>query len=653
MKFKTLLTELISERQTHQKQRQSVAISGLNNGKMNFAGHEACVCKFCGIYFSSAEYLETHIVRRHGRKSVELETLATVKIQRRFADADLKENTEKTAIAAAPEAVMHKIVAQIERALHEHEGRLRSFAQEEAEKVMQMYKRQLIESKQLEEIKSGQLKMEQQREDLQQLLDKMYLQKEEAEDELSDLKVQIQSLTTKKQMLESTIDVICPLPHKCDEAADAKIINLQQIIEKDKAELTSARRELTQVQALHLSALRKKKALAAKLALSREACCVHRQAASSQTERPCMISKNIQTDDFQQREVPSTMLPDRSSQMEQTLRANKAVQTVVNRSCAILQELVVCKDICTNPTRSNKTDVRVQTEDTMPAPFLEGVESRIYIVDDLGKDNALASIAKVSEPILHGSAADEKTVITACQGELSESITQKSDGIIGQILLDNISERTHSAANKVASPCSTVSGSYSTIPCHKFIKNRFQHHENVIEERVRACLAQLDQMSCRFGTPANSTRLSNKKFIQVQQALQNRSETLSSEVLSKMASCENVVSKIIKEEWVPMEEIKPNLQNSVKSKAKVESEISQGIRMQATATFGAATETKQPSDSSNGAKVMKDLKSLKKLPRRRLVNDIDAQLCNAYSIMAPTRRYSAKNQLTVLVKEEA
>ncbi|OWZ03472.1 hypothetical protein PHMEG_00024792 [Phytophthora megakarya] len=179
--IETLLTELVAERRAKQKRR------GLDkeDDKMQEA------------------------------REIVVETPVKQKMKHNFVQEN-KENKVNEDLVAS-ETAMQKMVQQVERALHEHEEKMRSLAEQETEKVKQMMKIELNQQ-------------------AQQQLDEAYLQKELAENEVADLKQQIQFLTLKKKMAGTTANPVVPttLSHTTDDAliaAKAEIKDLQHTLE--------------------------------------------------------------------------------------------------------------------------------------------------------------------------------------------------------------------------------------------------------------------------------------------------------------------------------------------------------------------------------------------------------------------------------------
>ncbi|KAG2842211.1 hypothetical protein PC129_g19865 [Phytophthora cactorum] len=455
--IETLLTELISERRAKQKRRALMEKTDEDIEEVSPAMQEARVCGFCGKLFSSTEYLEKHLV-------------------------DEKENKAKNEDTAASEVAMQKMVQQVEKALHKHEEKLRLLAEEETQKVKQMYERLHSESKLAEDTRVSRLQAEQQQESQRQL-DEISLQKQKAEDELADLKQQIQFFTLKKKMMGAEPKVVQPinLPHNSDDAlivAEMEIRDLQQTLETVNAELTSAREELMKVQALHLSALRKKKELADKLALSRGASPITQQNNESQTNQPGMINATVQTD-----EQSSPVL----------------IESVkLTEPCTPL-----CADVGTDSLILSYEDVGIQTTDLLQEEPLLNAEVEVSKIDNLTLEDEPASSAVAPELILDDSAAVDVSSVDDTAAS-PEPATPENDELVPdyieqlniQALLDIITERAQSAASKVLSSDVPVSRNYSSIPRHKYVRSCFQHDEDA--PRVSAYLRAICGLSSRL-----------------------------------------------------------------------------------------------------------------------------------------------------------
>ncbi|KAE9242018.1 hypothetical protein PF004_g6794 [Phytophthora fragariae] len=655
--IETLLTELISERRA--KQRRRVLVEKENDednemeGVLRPAVQEARVCGFCGKLFSSKEYLEKHLVRRHSGESIEVDTPVKSKMRRNVGEVleDAAENVTKEDQATS-EAVMQKMVQQVERALHEHEEKLRSLAEEEAQKVKQMYERLRTDTKLAEELKATRMVAEQQHEESRRQLDEVCLQKQKAEDELADLKQQIQFHILKMKMMGTAGLPTSVVPHGNDDklaAAEADIKHLQQTLEDVNSELNAAREELRKVQALHLSALRKKKELADKLALTREPSPVVTKGDGSQTEGLPMINETVQTD-----EQISPLLIEKETE-------------------AIPQpNSPICEDVGTDPVTLTYEDAASQTVDVLRATSADA-EVQVAIIDDPVPMLAPAVSLADADPILHAVPTVDSGVGTDVEDvALSKSAQQDDERIPDYIqqlhsqdLLDALTERAQKAANNAASNDGTsdsVSKNCSSISRHKYVRSRFQHDENAVKERVASCLSQLERFASRFGVPAKSAWLSEENLQIVQQALHGHLEILPNEVLARMIECENNANVIIEKEWVPMEKTRQQALDRFKMEARAKSEISQGLVRQAMAAFGTSMKSAQMSRGASNAVVTIHAERAVASEENAAESNLDAATKplelptnreggHDLSVLTPARRYSVKHQLTVVVKE--
>ncbi|GMF12171.1 unnamed protein product [Phytophthora lilii] len=623
--IEALLTELIAERRA--KQRKKALMDKENddgNEVEEVFRQEARVCGFCGKLFSSKEYLEKHLVRRHGGENVQMETPVKHKMTRNFGD-DVEDTRSKVKAqdTAAAEVAMQKMVQQVKRALHECEEKMRLLAEEEAQKVQKMYEQLHVETKLVEELKNTRLQTERQHEESQRQLDEVIQQKLKAEDELSDLKQQIQFLTLKQKMIGTALPS-ATISHTTDEknalaAAEAEVKKLQQTLEIVNVELSSSRDELAKVQALHLSALRKKKELTEKLALLREAAAVVHEDSYCQTDQPIVVHTAMQTE-----QLPNPQIIESGTITDQ---------------CASARE-----DVGNDPWILN-TDIGVQTMDRSDTALADA-EVQVEILADLAPmpsptDNLVELVVGAPQPTLQESppndATEEAADLASAEQDIDKSIPDYIQNLHSQDLLGALVERAQS---------------------------RFQHDEFVVKERVASCLSQLEQFSCRFGVPAKSAWLSEENLQLVQQALHGHLEVLPTEVLAKMVECENSVNAIIEREWAPMEKTRQEALERFKREAHAKSEASQGLVRQAMAAFGlAAHNTDQPSDISRmeiveapntEESVITDKKSAETnagaVKPQTLSTSSKRDSCSP--AITPARRYSAKNQLTVVVDEE-
>ncbi|KAL4138677.1 hypothetical protein PRIC2_002181 [Phytophthora ramorum] len=467
--IETLLTELISGRRARQRKKTLMEKGDEEMDEVQ----EARACGFCGKLFSSAEYLEKHLVRRHAGESLEVETLVKHNMKRDFErEGEDKENKMKNENAAASEVAMQKMVQQVERALHDHEEKLRSLAEEEATKVQQMYERLHAETKLAGELNLSRNKTEDEHNVSQRQMDEVCQQKQKAEDELEDLKQQIQFLTLKGNMMRSA-GLPASSPSRDDNAlvaAETEIRNLQQTLEVVNRELAASREELAKVQALHLSALRKKKELVDKLASSREDSSVVLREISTQTEQRATVDGGVQTD---------------YDQISSSLIENETLTEPYAPACA---------DVGTDALVLSYEDMGIQTVDLLQAPALFDAEVQAVIEDD-PIPTTIAAVRHEGpdltsqEPLNDtGSLMEEIVPPHPTAQKKDDQISDYIQQIHSQDLLDTLAERAQSAASKAVTTeaqQNPIARDYSSIPRHKYVRSRFHHDEDVVKELQR------------------------------------------------------------------------------------------------------------------------------------------------------------------------
>jgi hypothetical protein len=411
--IETLLTELIAERRAKQKRRAfEKEEDGVGEAEQV---QEARVCGFCGKLFSSAEYLEKHLVRRHGGERLEVETPVKNRMRRDFRDEmEDKENRARNDDSAAVEVSMQKMVQQVERALLEHEEKLQLLAEGETQKVQQAFERLHAETKLAEERKVTRLETEQQRKEVLRQLDEISLDKQNAEEKLADLKQQIQFLTLKKKMMGSSGSPASLPPNEDDAltAAKAEIRKLQDTLGVVSSELTASREELAKVHSLYLSALRKKKELADKIALQREIpAATAQQEHSSQTDNLTVVNESVQTDE-------------------------QARPLLVESKALTEPSAPICVDVGTDAWRSSCEDVGIQTVDLLEAAF---VDAEVQA----GTDEPASTITEpVSQeaPTAQADSSEVAKEIVAVQKD-EERLPDYIQQIHSQGLLERLTER--------------------------------------------------------------------------------------------------------------------------------------------------------------------------------------------------------------------
>ncbi|RLN92319.1 hypothetical protein BBJ28_00018455 [Nothophytophthora sp. Chile5] len=639
--IETLLTELMSERRARQRKRAAMEKEKEfgNDGEevLRPSVQEARVCGFCGKLFSSPEYLEKHLVRRHAGASRELKFPPSSKRHEPLRDEEAIVSKRKQ--DDEPEQVMQKMVRQVERALQEHEENLRSLAKEEARKVQQVYEQLHVETQLAEELKASRLKSEKQHEHAQRQLDEILQQKQEAEDALADLKEQIQFLTLKKKMMgPPALNAVLPasfLVHEASVEAEREVKRLQQTLEMVNSELATSREELAKLQAAHLTLLRNKQGVASALPVAepQEVSPIVRHDNASQTDQIFVADHDTQTD-------------------EEPVNPSEKVPEPPPPSQA---------DIGTDAPVLNHRDIGTQMVEALPAVV------QVAVMDDLPPSVAeqLTGLGSTS-----GSPADAAVQSGSPQPTMQvteERLPDYIQQIHIQELLDMVTARAQTAV-RVASDVTVASdgsGSSARICCslprHKFVRSRFHHDEQVVNQRISSCLEQLEQFSRRFGVPAKSSWLSSDNLQLVQRALHGHLEVLPTDVLSKMVDCENAVNAMITKEWVPREKARQQALERFKVETQAKSQANQGLVRQAMAAFTSTGEAKQQSGVGlgKGAEV-EDADRLGTAGIEKNESGSSREEGQDVSIEKPKllglgqgRRYSGSNVLTVTIEERA
>ncbi|KAL7680577.1 putative Zinc finger protein DZIP1 [Plasmopara halstedii] len=557
--IQTLLTEIILEKQAKQRKRAVINEREENRDNISSVVQEARVCGYCGKLFSSTIYLEKHLVRRHKGESIKMEAPLTHAMKHDVTDETEKENKVEQ---SATEAAMQKMVQQIEKALYKHEEKIQSLAQDEEKKLAKILQRLQSNATVDEELKACQIKIDRLNEDSKRQLHEMCKQKQQYKDELGDLKQQIKDLTVKKKTMGVPNDVILPLvlSPKSDDALVAtqtEVDNLRQTLKDVRAELISTQRELTKVQALHLLALKKKKVLSDKLALSCAIPTIARQGASSQTNHIRMTSKSVQTDaphNHLSNEPSTVERQDTCTQSEEPSRVNEFVQTEHSTSTVLEKgSQLICKKVGTDPLILN--DMGIQTHNFPDTQ--NDAEARFGIVNDSFLDDALTPV----------SASPNHGLLIVNSGEIAEKVDdlQQTSPIQAefdvertyiqqkaiQSLLDIASGRAQSAADKASSSKLPDSKSNSLSFRHNVLTANFTQHDNdLLKKQMACCLEQLELFCQRCGVPQNCTKLSEDHLQIARQALSRHLKVLPADVLSKMIICENTINAIIEKEWI-------------------------------------------------------------------------------------------------------
>ncbi|RLN88038.1 hypothetical protein BBJ28_00026414, partial [Nothophytophthora sp. Chile5] len=597
---------------------------------------EARVCGYCGKLFSSPEYLEKHLVRRHAGASRELKFPSPSKGREPLRDEEAIVSTRKK--EEEPEQVMQKMVRQVERALQEHEENLRSLAKEEARKVQQVYEQLHVETQLAEELKASRLESEKQHEHAQRELDELRQQKQEAEDALVDLKEQIQFLTMKKKMMgPPALNTVLPASfpaHEANVEAEREVNRLQETLEMVNSELATSREELAKLQTAHLTLLRNGQGVA-QAAVPQEVSPIVQHDNASQTDQVFVADHDTQTDE--EPASPSEKLPE----------PPRPSQEDVGTDAPVLNH----RDTGTQMTEAPSVDAEVQ----------------VAMMDDLPPSVAEQVTGLGSTSSSPAGAADQcgppQPTVQVTEERLPDYIQQ----IHSHELLDMVIARAKTAA-RVAGDVTVASDSsgssartYRSLPRHKFVRSRFHHDEQVVNQRISSCLEQLEQFSQRFGVPAKSSWLSNDNLQLVQRALHGHLEVLPTDVLSKMVDCENAANAIITKEWVPREKARQQALERFKVETQAKSQANQGLVRQAMAAFTSTGEAKQQSGAGLEERV--EIEDADRLgiagiekdesgPGREEGQDVNIE---KPKLLGPAqgRRYSDSNALTVTIEERA
>lgn len=626
--IQTLLTELIAERKARRRKRlDKENESGNEQDDVHRPTQEARVCVYCGKIFSSSDYLDKHLVRRHAGETLERESPIKHKLQ------DLPDHEDAAILSKTadqsptePELAMQKMVQQVEQALRTHEEHLRSLAQEGALGVQKVYEKLHTESQLAEELKTTRLKSERDLEEAKNRLELILQQQKEATKELADIKQQIQLATQTMDKMGSVPGILfSPSQQRSEElsAAEAKINSLQQMLGVVNAELSASREELKTLQETHLVTLREKQELAARQVEPTRSRAVMQEEKSSQTvPPPTSISQYTQVDESVQNDTVTIS----QAAKHRDVTTNTMVVEYEEAGSQTTSTLVVDKEVQTMASNPPSPKAPVDPEPvaaSVNSPSGEGVT--ISVVENIAPEA--------------GTKTDK------------EQIPDYIQQVRCQELVALLTSRAQSAAATVASSDSTPQISakaYSSIPTHKFVRSRFEHSSDAVKERVTSCLQQLEQFSSRFGVPAKSVWLSNENAKLVQQALHGHLEVLPSNVLAKMIDCESAINSIIEKEWMPQERNRQRALTQFKMEVHERSEASQGLIKRAMVAFGRPVQPEQPTsaDSDDVHKSGKIESSVES------VQSVEAVSTFAPG-SAPIRRYSANNQLTIVVDGEA
>lgn len=126
-----------------------------------------------------------------------------------------------------------------------------------------------------------------------------------------------------------------------------------------------------------------------------------------------------------------------------------------------------------------------------------------------------------------------------------------------------------------------TSKSHSSLPGRSYLRSRYPHDERAVHDRISSHMAQLEQLSRRFGVPPRATVLSSEHVQVVQRALHGHLEVLPTEVLQAMVECERSVNAVIEHEWVPREKTRQLALERLKAQHRAKAALSQDLVKQA------------------------------------------------------------------------
>lgn len=138
---------------------------------------------------------------------------------------------------------------------------------------------------------------------------------------------------------------------------------------------------------------------------------------------------------------------------------------------------------------------------------------------------------------------------------------------------------------------------FSCITRRKFLVSRFQHPEELVNERIASCVDKLDAFAQRFGIPPKSSLLSNEHLELVRQALHAHMEVLPTDVLERMIVCESSANGLVETEWVPREKARRQSLDKLRFESQTKSQRSEALVRQAMAAF-AMSKLKRTADAA-------------------------------------------------------
>ncbi|GLD92664.1 hypothetical protein PINS_up001243 [Pythium insidiosum] len=476
---------------------------------------EARVCGFCGKMFSSRDYLDKHIVRRHPNEVGDLKPATRTMSNKNAGEllpvkhtGDMEDNNN-----------FRELLSDVEKTLREQQASLRSVAQEEAEKIQRLYEQFHVELKLSDELRQKRHDAEQSLHVAREEMDRLHEEREKLMNEIESLKDHLHVLSARKKIEAAKYSNY--MNQDQNVAIELELRRLQDTIEAMTTALSDSRSELERVQALYASTLNEKRQLEDQLHEARNQ--IYRLELGrpdSQAHIPvAKVNSSSQTQAIQHESV--------SVQTDHASSTANGVESAKITSSALLEAesqtaLFVGADAMV------QTDT-VETADTPPT--LSPMPPTIQIDD-------------VSPPPANSPPEQD----SRDQAVFIPSVFQlESEALIRQIE-ERATQHAVSQASNTASK-----GMFTPLERRKNVRSYFPHSEREVKQRIQNCLVRLDEVARRYGVSPTDTVLSNEHMQMVQRSLHAHLEILPSHVLKRMISVEAQANDLIKNDWFPQE----------------------------------------------------------------------------------------------------
>lgn len=259
--IQTLLTELVAEQRARQHDRHG------NNSKTDIDIRprrtvridETRVCALCGKLFSSPEYLDKHMSRRHSTSQPHDLTPLSATHAKDGADIDSNQTV-----------AVQQLIQQFGQMLEAHEENFRLVAAQEASRVQQLYERLHADAQVVDELQVTRQQSEQHMDEERRQLDQVLRDKSAAVEALKALKEELQLFTIQKQKMESRAAEIAVPAMESVGSSGEEVRQLQNTLEETNEALAEARTKLARLQTEHLQAIREKQMLGDRLDQARD-----------------------------------------------------------------------------------------------------------------------------------------------------------------------------------------------------------------------------------------------------------------------------------------------------------------------------------------------------------------------------------------------